>query len=248
MSDKFVVITRTSAGNQTWRPLLENKGRTVYDLPCIETTPTPLTPEIHDAFSRFGEFDWVIFTSAAGVQHFAQLAVDSGLNRRHLTSVWYAAVGPQTGDAIRSLGLGVAFTPSEANAATLARELKKVKSRRILLLHTSIAPPEAAQILRGRSATVTSLPIYRTTPIADPDAGFNQLLREGSVGHIVFASPSSVDGFTRRVADPVALELARDLPAIAIGESVAAELAAGGFRQIHISTRPSLEAVMEQLA
>jgi uroporphyrinogen-III synthase len=246
-SDKFVTLTRDERGNRAWRASLEEKGIPVYELPCIETNLTPLTPAIQDTLSRFTDFHWVILTSAAGVRHFAQLVVNAGLGRRHLTSVWYAAVGAQTADAIKSLGLVVRFTPSEANASTLARELKQVKSRQILLLHTNIAPPEAADILRRRSANVTVLPIYQTVPVTAPDPGFNQLLRDGSIGHLVFASPSAVDGIQRRLADPVALELARDIPAIAFGPGIAAALGDAGFRDIRTTSGPSLSAVIEQL-
>jgi uroporphyrinogen-III synthase len=247
-NDNFVTLTRDERGNRAWRTSLEQQGIQVYELPCIETIPSPLTPTIQDALSRFTDFHWVVLTSAAGVRHFAQLVVDAGLSRRQLTNVRYAAVGAQTAEAIKSLGLVVRFTPSEANAANLARELKQVKSRQILLLHTNIAPPEAADILRRRSANVTVLPIYQTVPVTQPDLGFNQLLRDGSIGHLLFASPSAVDGIQRRLADPVTLELARGIPAIAFGPAIAAALEAAGFRDIRTASDPSLSAVIEQLA
>jgi uroporphyrinogen III methyltransferase/synthase len=227
---------------------MQSRGLKVYHLPCIEIQPTPLSPEIQDALEQFTAYQWAVFTSAAGVKRFAELAVEAGLDRRKLTAAWYAAVGNQTADALKFLGLVVKFTPSESNAATLARELKRVKSRQILLLRTSIAPPEAADILRRRGAHVIDLPIYQTLPVTEPDPGFTQLLREGSVSGLVFASPSAVTGFVQRLSDPVALELARDIPSAAIGPTVAATLSGHDFRAVRTAPRPSLEAALEVLA
>lgn len=248
MPPKFIALTRDVTGNQLWGEIMQARGVPVYRLPCIEIQPSPLTPHIQAALERFASYQWAVFTSAMGVKRFAELAVEAGLDRRLLTAAWYAAVGHQTADALKSLGLVVRFTPSTANAATLARELKRVKSRQILLLRTSIAPPEAADILRGRGAHVIDLPIYQTLPVTDPDPGFAQLLREGSVGGLVFASPSAVDGFMHRLADPVALELARDVPSAALGPTVAAALSSHGFRAVRTAPRPSLEAALEVLA
>jgi len=245
----MVVLTRDEPGNAAWRRRLETHGLAIYELPCIVTAAADLTPNIEDTLSHIRDFNWLVFTSAAGVRYFLELMSGLGLPLRALTGAWIAAVGVQTADAIRSLGLPVTFTPSRGTAATLAQELKRVKSRRILFLRTSIGADEPIAILRGRSADVTDLPVYQTRPREDPDPGFYQLVRDRDISRLVFASPSAVQGFGLRLAtEPVVLELAHELPVVAIGPTTAAAAEAAGFRQLHVAEQPSVSAILELLS
>ncbi|HEY2004613.1 MAG TPA: uroporphyrinogen-III synthase [Candidatus Saccharimonadia bacterium] len=248
MNSRLVVLTRDEAGNAVWRRQLEAHGLAIYGLPCIETAAAELTPDIERTFEHIRDYHWLVFSSAAGVRYFLELMSKLGLPLRALTGAWIAAVGTQTADAIRSLGLPVTFTPSRQTASTLAQELKRVKSRRILFLRTGIAADEPIAILRGRSADVTDLPIYQTLPREDPDPGFNQLVRDHEISHIVFASPSAVHGFGLRLADPIVLELAHDLPTVAIGPTTAQAAEQAGFRQLHVAARPSVSAILKLLS
>lgn len=248
MSDNLVVLTRDSTGNAAWRAQLERHGLSIYELPCIETTAATPTPEIEQAFDHIKDYSWLIFTSPTGVRYFLELAATMGLPLRSIAGTWIATVGLQTADALRSLGLPVTFVPSRQTAATLARELKKVKSRQILFLRTGLGATEPVEILRSRSAKVTDLTIYQTLPVTDPDPGFNQLIRDGDIGRLIFASPSAVHGFTQRVGDPVVLELARNTPAVAIGPTTAQAATAAGFRRLHTAAKPSVSAIMELLS
>lgn len=248
MSDNLVVLTRDNSGNAAWRPQLERHGLSIYELPCIETAAAEPTPEIEQAFDHIKNFSWLIFTSPTGVRYFLELAATMGLPLRSIAGTWIAAVGLQTADALRSLGLPVTFVPSRQTAATLARELKKVKSRHILFLRTGIGAGEPVEILRSRSAKVTDLAVYQTIPLTDPDPGFNQLMRDGDIGRLIFASPSAVHGFTRRVSDPVVLELALETPAVAIGPTTASAASESGFRRLHTAQKPSVSAIMELLS
>lgn len=248
MSDKLVVLTRHESGNAAWRPQLERHGLTIYELPCIETTVAEPTPEIEQAFERIKDYSWLIFTSPAGVSYFVELAAALGLPLRSIAGTWIAAVGHQTADTLRSLGLPVTFVPSRGTAATLARELKKVKSRHILFLRTSIGASDPIDILRSRSAKVTDLAVYQTVPITAPDPGFNQLLRDGDIGRLIFASPSAVHGFAQRVNDSVVFELALNLPTVAIGPTTAAAASEAGFRRLIAADKPSVSAIVDLLS
>jgi uroporphyrinogen-III synthase len=188
----------------------------------------------------------VVFTSANGVRYFRELAAAAGADLKPLARTRIAAVGRSTAAAVKILGLGVALQPTRPTAAALARELPHIKNRRILLLRADIAPPEPADILRRRLADVTDLPVYGTVAVTDPDPAYEPLLTFGSVAAHVLASPSAVEGLTRRLTEP-ALARARAIPAVAAGPTTATALASAGFTDIRPADRPAIESITKVL-
>jgi uroporphyrinogen III methyltransferase/synthase len=241
----MIVLTRDSAGNQAWRAQLERHGADVYELPCLETLAAAPNADIQEAFDRIHGFSWIIFPNPASVQYFMELANELGHGLRSFTGAWIAAHDHSTADVIKSLGLVVNFVPSRPDGAILGRELKKVKSRHVLVLRSTPGEHPAAPVLRSRASKVTELPVFQTRPVTTPDDDFHDHLRGGRVERIVFASPSAVVGFLHRVTDQVALELARLAPAVAIGTSTADALTQAGFRNVIVAEQPSVRTILQ---
>jgi len=244
-SSKLVVITRTTAGNRSWQKQLEAQGLLVYCLPTIETVALPLTTELSSVLNHLAEYDWLILTSATSARFMQKLAEQAGL-RLPTQDIRVAAVGEQTARAARAAGLRVAFRPSKADSATLCAEIPPVQGSHILIPRTTIASEELAVALESRGARVTSLPIYETRTIDTPDTNFTELLRDNLVGYLTFASPSAVRGFSKRVTAPY-MQKAHQLPAIAIGHSVAVALSSAGFQQVHVSGTPTIDGIIKTL-
>ncbi len=114
------------------------------------------------------------------------------------------------------------------------------------MLRTNIASDTLARTLRRRGAEVTELPIYQTRLREDADPAFSQLLQAGGAHYLVFASPSAVHGFIRRITHDD-LRRAKSLPAVAIGPSVAAALEQMGFSSIHQAAQPNVAGVYRAL-
>jgi uroporphyrinogen III methyltransferase/synthase len=241
----LIVLTRDTTGNQAWRAQLERHGAGIYELPCLETLASSPTPDIQAAFDRIHEFSWLVFPNPTSVQYFMELATELGHGLRSFTGAWIAAHDHGTADVIKSLGLVVNFVPSRPDGAILGRELKRVKSRHILVVRSTPGEHPATSILRGRSSQVTDLPVFQTRPVTTPDLDFHDLIRAGHIAHIVFASPSSVVGFLHRVTDQVALELARTAPVVAIGEATVEALTQAGFRNVIVAEQPSVRSILQ---
>jgi uroporphyrinogen-III synthase len=155
-------------------------------------------------------------------------------------------LGDQTAAAAHALGLEVSFTPSQPNSQTLAAELPEAAGRLILILQANLADPAIAETLRARGAQTTNLTAYTTHPLSEPDPKAAQLLQANHIDAIIFASPSAVHGFARRLPDP-AQQAARQIPAIAIGPSVAATLTQAGFNHVYTAAGPNLSAIAAEL-
>ena len=236
LSGASVVITRDVAGNKLWKKVLERFGANVFALPTIETIPLNMSKDSMKTLENLGDFDWLIFTSAKGVQAFQRIFKKIDF-KKQMPRV--AVVGARTAESVRKAGFTVDFIPSEASAAKLGRELKPLKHKKVLLLQTAIASAELPAQLRARNALVTEIALYNTTLVHGKDDEFEKLLGERKVDYLIFASPSAVRGFCERVSLH-GLAIARIVAALSLGPSTSAALKDAGFEKIHYVKSPSI--------
>ena len=241
-----VALTRSASGNAAWLVRLQASGLQVYSLPTIETVPLEQTSEIECMLQRLSSFDWIIFTSGNSVQYFLSSLDQLGINLSTLAPQ-VAAIGIQTAHSLETNGIRVSFMPSVSIGTVLGTELEPVQGRRILIPQSDIASNELATRLRGREAEVTVLPLYTTRLIDTPDEEFSRSLAATRIDYIIFASPSAVRGFSRRVNEPGLLQKAKSLPVVAIGPTTAQALRDSGFRHILASREPLLDGILEIL-
>jgi uroporphyrinogen III methyltransferase/synthase len=241
----YTVLTRDDTSNRAWRRQLEHHGAHIYELPCVHHVTADPTEDIAAMLERLYEYHWIVFADALSAQHFLDLVSRAGIGLRPLTGAWIATSDHATADMLKSLGLVVSFIPSRPDSVTLGREIKRIKSRRILLPHAGPTTHTVlGDTLRRRSGDVSDLFVTRPAPRTDPDDSFMQLVRQKQVGQLVFASHSAVTGFIHRVSDPVTLELARELPAVAVGNTVRMALEQAYFRHIRHIDQPTAKAIL----
>lgn len=246
LQGKLVVLTRTESGNRAWTPYLQAQGTRVYCLPAIQTIPLSLGPQASAALGQAASFDWLVLTSAAGARYLFRTLAGLTDVPSLKAGVQIAAIGPQTAHVLQTVGLVAAFVPSRPDSRTLGAELPLAPGQRVLLPRTTIASGELAETLRTRGGTVTAVPLYQTRTLDTPDEQFAQALQTRSVDYLTFASPSAVQGFCKRVTEPY-FSTARELPAVAIGPTVAAALSQHGFHSVYTSNAPSITGIIEIL-
>jgi len=242
--ESVTVLTRDQPGNRLWKTALERRGLVIYDLPCIETASVPLSADSRQLLSHLPDYEWLIFTSAAGVRFFAGLVTASSLDRHTLAQLKIAAVGRSTADSITALGLVVSFTPSQADVTTLTSQLPGVKNHQVLFVQAAVTDPEARAKLEKRGAHVDVLPVYQTKLLTKPDPIYSSLLAAGGVERVIFASPSAVTAYWARLTS-VEHRLATNVPAIAIGKATSRALTDLRFATITIAKTPSVEAILD---
>jgi uroporphyrinogen-III synthase len=243
LKGKLVVITRSAEGSEAWIKYLKSHGAIPYSFPTIEIVPADITPVIENALKNISDFDWVIFTSAAGVRSMKLLAEKYGIDLSPRRMPKIAAIGIATAAAAKRVGYRVAFKPSESNGVALGYELEPVNEKSILLLRTAIASHDILKILEVRGGKITDLSLYKTIYRRDPDLKFGKLLENGKIDFLTFASPSAVRGFFQRVPKNL-ISKSKEIPSIAIGEKVAEVLKKAGFKNIKISEKPTIKAII----
>jgi uroporphyrinogen-III synthase len=242
-----VVITRSRKGNAELARSLKAAGFEPVPIDTIEFLSPEDWSNIDASLKRLGEFDWLLFTSPTGAEFFAKRMKALSLPIPWIGKPEVAAVGERTGAALQKEGVKVGFVPSAYLTRALAEQLPRGRGTRLLMLRADIGDPEVVAILERAGFRVTDLTIYRTSSVAGEEGeAMEAALRDADA--IVFASPSAVEAFMRRLdSDVAASALTKRLLAACIGPVTAKAAKERGFEHIITPKTHTIEAIVRQL-
>jgi uroporphyrinogen III methyltransferase/synthase len=202
-------------------------------MPAVEILPPEDSGTLSMAAGRAGRgaFDWIVFTSAKGVEAFAEALAANGVES---FSARLATIGPATADAAARRGWQVDLVPEVHTSEGLLRALIQSGS----LERASVLLPVAARArdvlpagLRGQGALVEVVVAYRTVAADDTDPELVQLLlRPGAAAAVTFASPSAVEGCVERIGPAIL-----SLPAVVIGPVTGEAAQRAGFSVVKVA-------------
>jgi uroporphyrinogen III methyltransferase/synthase len=203
-----IIVTRARRQSSELADRLAELGAEVLDAPAIEIAPVEDASAIDACLNRLGEYDLVAFTSANGVDAFAEHCRRLGVDGRALASAKVAAIGPATADELGKLFLKPDVVPetftAEALGAALAGWLggqgqgqaaQRSRPARVLLPRADIATDTLPALLRQAGAQVDEVAFYRTLCPDSLPIEAAQAIRAWSVDWIAFASSSCVTNF-----------------------------------------------------
>ena len=203
LKGKRVLVTRSPEQASELVSLLSQRGAVPVLLPLIRVEAAGDPSQIAAAAADLESYDWVVFSSVNGVEHFFKHLRGGALPRKA------AAVGPATAQALEAAGVAPLFVPSEHTGAGLARGLLEREAggfsgRRVLFPCALEHDPQAAGILRAAGAAVTELTVYRTVT---EDPGPEDLAAlAGEIQAALFLSGSAAraaGGFAGRLSGAV---------------------------------------------
>jgi uroporphyrinogen III methyltransferase/synthase len=186
-----IVVTRAREQASALRTRLEELGAEVIELPSIAIEP------VEFALPELGEYAWLVFTSANGVDAFFDRGLTpAGLDARALGGIRVAAIGPGTGDALARRGILVDLVPERFVAESLLAAFPDPDEvgQRVLIARAESARDVLPQGLTDGGYTVAVLGVYRTVPV-EPDASDLARVRAGEVDAVTFTSSSTVTNF-----------------------------------------------------
>ena len=214
-----VLVTRPGGASDPLVAELEARGYRVSAVPTVATRPMVVE------WPDLAQFDWIVLTSAAGVQSLP--STPEGPR--------WAAVGEATADALRARGVSVEFVPAEANGAALADALPDPRGERVLLVRASRADGDLPEILAQRGALVDQVTAYETVEgPAESAVALRRALEQEDLAAVVFASGSAVRGFAT-------LGGSTELPAITIGPRTTDVARRAGFRVVAEASGPTVQ-------
>src|SRR5450432_785354 len=166
---KSLLVPRPAEQGRATAAAIRARGANPVLLPAIEirepVDPAPLAR----AIAGLREFDWVLFTSANGVEHFMRALIRSGHDARAFGSARIGVIGPKTAAALTNFGLVADATADEFVGEGLARAvLARGAAKRVLLARALVARDTLPEMLRAAGAEVEITPVYQTVVV---DAG-----------------------------------------------------------------------------
>jgi len=189
-----VLVTRAREQASDLAARLETLGAEVIELPTIRSAPPTHPERLEGALDRLGEYAWVVFTSAQGVEHLWERLLARGWDARGFARAHLAAVGPGTTAALEARGLRPDYVPDQFTTAALAEGLvhRLAPGDRVLLARAENAPPELGHLLGRAGVLVEEAPPYRTVPDEAAEEAGRERLLAGEVEIITFTSSSTV--------------------------------------------------------
>lgn len=247
---KRVVITRAALQSSELVEKLKAAGAIPILLPLISFAPPEDYKPLDAALLAWRTFDWVMFTSAFGVQAVQARAQQLGRDLAEgAPPPAIAVVGPTTRDRAAQAGFAVAHTAQTHSGVALAEELReRVRGKKVLLPRSDRANRDLPSALAAAGAKVTEVIAYRTLRAGNADQ--EQLARVvgGDVEAILFFSPSAVQSFAEAAGKATFVALQRRVAIAAIGPVTTRALRAVGVEQILVAEEATVEAVIRGLS
>ena len=231
---KKILVTRARAQASKLSSALKNLGAEVIECPTIKiTAPSDNFAAADAAIKNLRGFDWIIFTSANGVEKFFERLKVHGLDARALNKV--AAIGAATAEKLSTFGIIADVVPKDFVAESLADSLKNlVADKKILLARAEVARNILPESLKNFGAEVTIAPIYKTIPDAPAQIDLS------SVDLITFTSSSTVENFVAAYGVP-------KIPTAAIGPITAQTLKNFGVTPAVIAEEFTINGLIEAI-
>jgi len=142
---------------------LRKLGATVLEIPFIEIRKPRSFKPLDSALLDLAAYDWLILTSANGVEAMWQRLVKLSVTKRSVKHLRIAAIGPATKKAIEQRGVKVDIVPKEYVAESVVRSLRRrVKGKRVLLVRARVARDVIPRELHEAGAKVDVVEAYET--------------------------------------------------------------------------------------
>jgi len=207
----------------------------------VKVVPLPLTEiqaidfELPRGFN-IGEDDWIIFTSANGVESFFK-----GMSRKPVRiphSCRIAVVGKKTLHAVEEQGYDVSFVPSEPYGKTLFDvfiEQFGSDARKVMYARAETVQFDPEQQFGNAGIDYYPVVCYRSvfqTIDVTLVAGLT------ATDAILFTAPSAVNAYSMQFGQPIARP-------IAIGRTTAAEMEKLDWARVVVMAEPDIAKILE---
>jgi uroporphyrinogen III methyltransferase/synthase len=195
---KRVLVTRAREQAGGAAAMLRERGADPVVVPTIEIHPPSDPSAMIDAVQSMAErYDWVVLTSANGVDRLWAEMRRQGRDARTFGKAKIAAIGPGTATALERCGLTADVIAKEHRGEALAAEVLAAMggaTGRVLVARAQVARDVVPDTLRAAGCTVDVVPVYETRPPPRPLLeALAALLEGGEIDAVTFTSSSTVD-------------------------------------------------------
>jgi uroporphyrinogen III methyltransferase/synthase len=219
-----VLVPRPAGQAERTAQALRERGAEPRVVPVIEIAPAPDPAPLEAACARLSSYDWVLFTSANGVERLFSALRRAGRDARAFGTAKIGVIGPRTAEALERFGVRADRVAEEHVGEGLARAITLVGGApapptaplRVLILRALVARDALPNLLREAGAEVDVVAAYETRPAAPGPKSLVELVETRAVDTVLFTSSSTVTATVERLG-PHARELLGALIVASIG-------------------------------
>lgn len=224
-------------------------GADPLPMPAIEIRPLDDWSRVDETLQRLREFDWLILTSAHGVQALMTRLWEQGGDARQLAHLRIACIGPATAAALAEWRLRADLIPESYRSEDLAEALvPQVGRGRVLWARATRGRDVLPSRLQEAGAQVESLPVYQhmdTTAFAPNVA---EQLSAGELDWIALSSPAIARNVARMLPDAARPHLGSRTKLAAISPVTADAAREAGLPIAAIARDYTWDGVLEAIA
>lgn len=192
LQGKRIVITRPINRSKVLAELIEDNGGTAIIVPTLELQLVK-SPELIEIAENIDDYDWIIFTSPAGVKSFFNVYEGSEISSK------IAVIGVKTEEILNKYGYKPDIIPETFTAEGLLEAFEDIdiNDNHIALPRTLSARKVLPEGLEALGANVQVAESYKST-IPKDTSSIMQLadsIMDNDVDVITFTSPLTVKNF-----------------------------------------------------
>ena len=166
-------------------------------MPALVIQPPSSWQALDDAIADLSRFQWVILTSANGVEYFFQRLQKSGKDSRALAGLKIAVVGKKTAITLKQYGVNADFIPPNFVADSLIETFpENLLDQTILFPRVETGGRDIlVKQLQEKGANITEVPAYQSGCPESMALDIWQALVNQKIDIITFASSKTVQNF-----------------------------------------------------
>jgi uroporphyrinogen III methyltransferase / synthase len=195
--NKTILVTRAAEQSSKFTSLLQQQGATVVEMPALTITPPSDWTALDQAIANLSEFQWLILTSANGVDYFFERLAHLGYDHRALGQTKIAVVGRKTAGVLQGRKLNPDFIPPNYVADSMVEHFPEaLTGQKLLFPRVETGGRDLlVQELTRQGAEVVEVAAYQSQCPASIDESAWQALKQRQVDVVTFASSKTVKNF-----------------------------------------------------
>lgn len=191
LAGRRVLVPRPAGQGETVASLVAARGGWCIHVPAIRIDPPRSWEPLDAAIGLADTFDWVVFSSANGVQSFITRLRALGRDARALGTARLAAVGPATAQALENAGYACDLVPASFRAEGLVEAFANLpRGCRFLLVRAEQGRDTLRQALDLAGHDVVEAVAYRSQAVESLDTATRAMLEGSPVDWVVITSPA----------------------------------------------------------
>ena len=244
---KKVLVTRSRSQASKLTTALEELGAECIEAPAIKIVPPVDNYEALDkAIGQLDKYNWLIFTSTNGVEHFWHRLVAGGKDARVLYKARICAIGAATAQALASHGITADVVPERYQAEGIIEALDNelIAGTKILIPRAAEARALLPEALTKAGAQVDVVAAYETV-MGDAEAvEIRDSLAKGEIDVVTFTSSSTVENLLKILKEP---ELLKEAQLAAIGPITAETMQKNGLTANIVAAEYTIEGLVQSI-